>query len=71
VKSRIRGPAAVTKTTATTSRKTVLKTPASQAERSARSGLFAPRFWPTRVAAALARPHEGRMAKMTRRMAMV
>ena len=40
-------------------------------ERSARSGFFAPRFWPTSVAAAFDIPQDGRMAKMTMRTAIV
>ena len=40
-------------------------------ERAARSGFFAPRFWPTSVAAAFDIPHDGRSAKTTMRIAIV
>ena len=39
--------------------------------RSARSGLRAPRFWPTSVATALLMPHDGRSATMMMRSAIV
>ena len=40
-------------------------------EVSARAGCLAPRFCPTSVAAALLRPHDGRMTKMMIRIAIV
>jgi hypothetical protein len=60
-----------TYTTATASRKAMLAQPVIQTERSARSGCPAPRFCPTRVAAALDTPHEGSRVKMKMRTAMV
>ncbi len=45
--------------------------PVLQTAFSALSGLPAPRFWPTSVAAALAIPHAGRIVKMIMRMAIV
>ncbi len=52
-------------------RKIMFPIPTTQAERSARPGWSAPRFCPTRVAAALAIPHEGNSTNITIRMAMV
>ena len=63
--------AAAMKITPIVPRKIAPIAPAVHAARSARSGFLAPRFCPTSVAAALASPKEGRMAKMTSRMAMV
>ena len=59
---------ATKKTTPTPPRKTALYAPARQTDGSARSGFRAPRLWPTIVAAALLRPHDGSSAKMMSRM---
>ncbi len=45
--------------------------PAVHTDSSARSGSFAPSAWPTIVAAALLRPHAGRIAKITSLMPIV
>ena len=42
-----------------------------QTDFSALSGCFAPRFWPTRVAAAFAIPHAGNMVKINTRIPIV
>ncbi len=55
----------------TSPRKIILAIPTTQADRSARSGCFAPRFCPTRVAAAFASPQEGSSANKRTLMAMV
>ena len=57
-------------TTPTSPRKTMLKTPVRQTELSARSGRRAPRFCPTRVAAAFDKPHAGSSEKITIRIAI-
>lgn len=63
--------AARTKRRPVAPRKIMLKRAARRTAASARSGFWAPRFWPTRVAPALARPHAGMSAKITTRMAIV
>ena len=52
-------------------RKIAFAKPAIQTDFSARSGLPAPRFCPTKVAAAFAIPHDGRMVTTMMRMATV
>src|SRR2546421_4070325 len=66
-----RTPASVTNVSPTTAKNMTLYRHACQTDASARSGLPAPRFWPTSVAAALASPHAGRRAKSTMRIAIV
>jgi hypothetical protein len=61
----------IRKKTVTRAMNAMLYSPVCQTERSARSGWPAPRFCPTRVAAALHIPQDGMMAKMSTRMAMV
>src|SRR4051812_37454946 len=60
-----------TNTAPRTARNTMLKNAARQTDASARSGFMAPRFWPTSVAAAFDKPHDGSSANTTIRMAMV
>src|ERR1051326_8655366 len=55
----------------TNARNTALKKLARHTDCSARSGCFAPRFCPTSIAAADPSPHEGRVEKITMRMATV
>ena len=47
-----------------TNKKIMLKYAERHTDFSARSGLKAPKFWPTRVEAAAAIPHAGKMVKM-------
>ena len=65
------GPVRATKITPTPPRKNRLYFPAIQTERSARSGLRAPSAWPTIVAAALLKPHDGSSANITTRIPIV
>src|SRR5437868_8924616 len=58
------------KTTATSAKKQSARNAVRQTDLSALSGCPAPRFCPTSVAAALARPHAGKMVKMQIRMAV-
>jgi hypothetical protein len=59
------------KMTETEARKIILYFAAFQTDFSALSGWPAPRFWPTKVAAALERPQEDKIVKMTTLMAKV
>ena len=59
------------KNTLTTPSTMALYLPAVHTACSARSGFFAPNACPTIVAAALASPHAGRIAKITVRMPIV
>ena len=61
----------VTKMIATTPRKHMFAKPVTHTERYARAGFPAPRFCPTSVAAALLMPHDGSIAKMMIRSAIV
>ena len=65
------GPARNTNKVPIVPRKARLYRQVIQTDFSARSGRPAPRFWPTRVAAALLIPQEGRMANAIMRMPTV
>ena len=68
VKKRMISCAKSRNTTVTTAINIMFHIPVNHTARSARSGFRAPKFCPTSVAAALLKPHDGRMTKMTTRM---
>src|SRR5437588_12417692 len=63
--------ATATNTTASTPRTPALYAQVRHTEASARSGLPAPRFWPTSVAAAFDKPHDGISTNIRMRTAIV
>src|SRR5581483_2923155 len=71
VKAATTGPAATNTSSVIAAKTNTQYRHASHTDDSARSGRPAPRFWPTSVAAAFARPHAGSSAKITIRIAMV
>jgi hypothetical protein len=64
VKREINSPGLVMKIRAINPRRIILNQAAAITDRSALRGSLAPRFWPTRVPAALARPQEGSKVKI-------
>ncbi len=64
------GPGIAMNTSPASPRNTMLKTPVRHTELSARSGRRAPRFCPTKVAAAFDNPHAGNSEKITIRIAI-